>query len=292
MNRYYAKAKKDDPLWWAVAAVTTAIVVTTTVSWYRRRRRSSEQPVNLPPGPVWDDFRHATQRVHTLQLNNGDKLILYALYKQATVGDAPPHFQTKSWNVVVEQAKWDAWRKVASMTREQAATHYTTAVNELEQETGVKVKDYDGFGAPTVSLPAVEHGGYDAAKEVASDASQLLNATAKRDVALVKFLLQEEGVNPNATDDHQQTALHMAADKGAIECMKLLLEAGGNPNSADRDGISVLQTAVIAAKRDMVALLLQYGADPDQPDVDGDTPRSCAMQDGSDKMKALFQVKQ
>jgi acyl-CoA-binding protein len=293
MNRYYLKAK-DDKLWWAVAAVTTMVLVTSTVSWYRRRRSSENAlPANLPQGPIWDAFLQATQRVRTLPLRNGDKLILYALYKQATVGDAPTPFQTKSWNVVVEQAKWDAWRKLATMEPEQAAMHYTTAVKELEQESPNGVKDYDtdGFGAPTVSLPAVEHGGYDASKEIVSGASRLLNATAKRDVALVKSLLQE-GVDPNSTDDHQQTALHMAADKGAIECLKLLLEAGGNPNSADRDGISVLQTAVIAAKRDIVALLLQHQANPDQPDLDGDTPRSCAMMDGSEKMKALFQVQQ
>lgn len=73
-----------------------------------------------------------------------------------------------------------------------------------------------------------------------------------------------------------------------MECLKLLLDAGGDPNSADRDGISVLQTAVIAAKRDIVSLLLQHKANPDQKDLDGDTPRSCAMMDGSEKMKALF----
>lgn len=288
MTSYYFKAKSN-PLILTAAAVTAVVALTTTVSLYRRRNRSLEElPKLLPKGPIWDAFAEATKRIRTFNLRNGDKLILYALYKQATVGDAPAEFKSKSWNTVVEKAKWDCWRKVAGMEKEQAATHYTSAVNELEKESrDVKVDDAGGFGAPTVSLPEIENGGYDESKETDSGATRLLNATAKRDVALVKSLLQS-GVDANSTDANGQTAMHLAADKGAVECLKLLLEAGGDPNSADNDGISVLQTAVIAAKRDIVSLLLQNKANPDQKDLDGDTPRSCAMMDGSEKMKALF----
>lgn len=295
MNSYYVKVKSN-PLLLTAAAVTALVAVSTTVSLYRRFSRQSlddiEQLPPLPSGPVWDSFKEATKRIRSLKVRNGDKLILYALYKQATIGDAPTEFKSKSWNTVVEKAKWDCWRKVSGMEKELAATHYASAVDELEKEIregNVKVDDSDGLGAPTVSLPPIENGGYDETKEVDSGSTRLLNATAKRDVAQVKSLL-ESGVDPNSVDDNGQTAMHLAADKGAVECLKLLLDAGGDPNSADNDGISVLQTAVIAAKRDVVSLLLQNNADPDQKDLDGDTPRSCAMIDGSDKMKAIFKA--
>jgi len=92
----------------------------------------------------------------------------------------------------------------------------------------------------------------------------------------------------NEPDETGQTPLHMAADKGYIECVSILLEAGANVNAADDAGISVLGAAVFSENVTVVKMLLDAGADPDTEDVDGDTPRSCAEECDSDDIKELF----
>jgi ankyrin repeat protein len=76
-----------------------------------------------------------------------------------------------------------------------------------------------------------------------------------------------------------KTALHLAADAGHPECVKLLVKYGANVQAADHDGITVLQAAVIGGDVDTCRLLCVLGANPDQPDADGDTPRTCAKDD-------------
>jgi len=97
-------------------------------------------------------------------------------------------------------------------------------------------------------------------------------------------------VKVDATDEGGQTALHMAADAGAVESLKLLLEHGADPKAADQYGISVLQAAVIAGHVKISKILIEHGADPDQADEDGDTPRNCAVDDGSADMRFLFRI--
>ena len=50
----------------------------------------------------------------------------------------------------------------------------------------------------------------------------------------------------------------------------------------------VLQAAVIAGHFEIAHFLLQNGANADQADFDGDTPRTCALDDGSDELRQLF----
>ncbi|VFQ97226.1 unnamed protein product [Cuscuta campestris] len=62
---------------------------------------------------------------------NEDQLILYGLYKQATVGkvntDRPGIFSMK------ERAKWDAWKAVEGKTKDEAMNDYITKVKALHE---------------------------------------------------------------------------------------------------------------------------------------------------------------
>ena len=77
-------------------------------------------------------FEEKAKQVNELPTkpNTSELLKLYALYKQATVGnintEQPGIFNWK------ERSKWDSWNKLkGSMTQEQAEEKYIELVNEL-----------------------------------------------------------------------------------------------------------------------------------------------------------------
>jgi acyl-CoA-binding protein len=281
----------------AVAAASTAVVIWRM--YYRcntstsNRKRLPDQPVPSVPATVWKAFLQSVEKIESgkVAVKTGDKLLLYAIYKQVTIGDAPKAFVSKpgSWNVVVEKTKYNAWCRMRGMSRSEAAVHYITAVAALQEcedgsNTDEDEDEMQRFGSPVVSRPEPENGGYGDA--ITSEAL-LLAAAGDNDVEKVREMLGA-GVHVDFADESGQTALHLAADRGSIECLKVLLEIGANPLAADKDGISVLQAAVISGHVEACVILLDHGADPGQEDLDGDTPVSCAMDDGSPAFAKLF----
>jgi acyl-CoA-binding protein len=251
------------------------------------------------PKEVFNAFKEAAARIRKSEsLSTGEKLVVYALFKQSTAGDSPAQFSFlpgNSWNIVAEQAKYSAWSKMRGMPKTEAMIRYVTAVEDIEAhgETGEDEDEMFARGfAPTMSLPAVENGpGYDESKEGSGSmdpSTRLLRAASEDNVSIVEEVLKSGAVTADHADETGQTALHLAADRGSFSVVSKLLDHGANPNKADNDGISVLQAAVISGNVKTCLLLLDKGADPDQADHDGDTPRSCADEDGSTEMKDLF----
>jgi acyl-CoA-binding protein len=288
-------------------------------------------------------------------LTDKDKLWLYALFKQATVGDAPGSFAAmagSSWNLVASQAKYFAWRKLHGMPREAAYYQYiaitqiyleecegtndefdesattehaenrtktteTTNGSESSSMDDFLDKDHEATNDPSyqssVSGAAQKRGGMgsgsgslgiavsqpldsfeptfvDANDCKASREYKYLRAAANDDVETIRDLIHKEpSLNLNFKDDMGQTALHMAADNGSLSVLRYLLtDYDMDVNAADDNGISVLQAAVIAGQIDVCRFLLEHGANPDQEDEDGDTPRHCAVDDGSEELLGLF----
>ncbi|KAL5231323.1 hypothetical protein ABZP36_030099 [Zizania latifolia] len=81
-----------------------------------------------------EDFEDHAEKAKTLPENtsNESKLILYGLYKQATVGDVntsrPGIFNQR------DRAKWDAWKAVEGKSKEEAMSDYITKVKQLQEE--------------------------------------------------------------------------------------------------------------------------------------------------------------
>ncbi|KAH7620219.1 hypothetical protein Ndes2526B_g04134 [Nannochloris sp. 'desiccata'] len=79
-----------------------------------------------------EDFDVAAEEAKALPDNtsNEDKLQLYALFKQATVGDVntdrPGIFDPKG------KAKWDHWEKVKGKTKDEAMQAYIQLVADLK----------------------------------------------------------------------------------------------------------------------------------------------------------------
>ncbi len=78
-----------------------------------------------------ESFRNAATRIKNSQIrpSNGDLLILYGLYKQATNGDCNV---AQPWAVQIEaRSKWEAWNKNKGMERMNAMRKYIDKVEEL-----------------------------------------------------------------------------------------------------------------------------------------------------------------
>lgn len=64
---------------------------------------------------------------------NEQKLAVYSLYKQATIGD---NNQEKPWAVQLEaSAKWNAWNDRKGMSKKQAMEEYIKLIGELDAQT-------------------------------------------------------------------------------------------------------------------------------------------------------------
>jgi acyl-CoA-binding protein len=78
-----------------------------------------------------DDFEAAVAAVPTLTKDPGNrvKLELYALYKQATVGEVTG--KRPGMLDVIGKAKYDAWTALAGWSTERARSGYVRRVSEL-----------------------------------------------------------------------------------------------------------------------------------------------------------------
>nr|6KF8_A Chain A, Acyl-CoA-binding domain-containing protein 2 [Oryza sativa Japonica Group]6KF8_C Chain C, Acyl-CoA-binding domain-containing protein 2 [Oryza sativa Japonica Group]6KF8_D Chain D, Acyl-CoA-binding domain-containing protein 2 [Oryza sativa Japonica Group]6KF8_F Chain F, Acyl-CoA-binding domain-containing protein 2 [Oryza sativa Japonica Group]6KF8_I Chain I, Acyl-CoA-binding domain-containing protein 2 [Oryza sativa Japonica Group]6KF8_K Chain K, Acyl-CoA-binding domain-containing p len=81
-----------------------------------------------------EEFEEFAEKAKTLPdtISNEDKLLLYGLYKQATVGPVttgrPGIFNLK------DRYKWDAWKAVEGKSKEEAMADYITKVKQLLEE--------------------------------------------------------------------------------------------------------------------------------------------------------------
>ncbi|KAA8523302.1 hypothetical protein F0562_009725 [Nyssa sinensis] len=80
-----------------------------------------------------EEFEQHAEKAKSLPpvTKDADKLILYGLYKQATVGAINPSrpglFSPK------ERAKWDAWKAVEGKSKDDSMADYITKVKQLEE---------------------------------------------------------------------------------------------------------------------------------------------------------------
>lgn len=85
------------------------------------------------------EFNAAAEKVKNLKAKPTDQELLdiYALFKQATVGDnntsRPGTFSLD----LKGKAKWDAWEKLKGMAKSEAETQYINKVNQLVEQYGL-----------------------------------------------------------------------------------------------------------------------------------------------------------
>jgi acyl-CoA-binding protein len=235
------------------------------------------------------------------KFSQGTQLELYGWYKQATKGTLNPsrHKPPPAYDLVAK-AKYDAWKKNDGMSKTAAMQLYIDKAMLLEFTSSMQnsddedddefedaVMDLAGLGNRPSTLIDDEDGN----DSLEFDKFPLHKAAHLGKVEDLLNLLEsteDDGKsNPNSVDTSGQTALHLCADRGHVDCLSALIKAGANLNAGDNDGITSLHAAVISGHMKVCKSLLEAGADPDQADRDGDTPRACA--DDDKKIKKLFE---
>ncbi|CAM9136832.1 unnamed protein product [Laminaria digitata] len=122
-------------------------------------------------------------------------------------------------------------------------------------------------------------------------------AAARDEVRMISFLI-DHGADPNRPVKRElppsnramaimpgERALHIAANRGNVEIVRLLKRAGADPNLADKRGGTPLLVILgcctsLRVGVEMVRLLLEAGADPGQADEIGFVPLHLAAKGG------------
>ena len=107
----------------------------------------------------------------------------------------------------------------------------------------------------------------------------LMCATKMGHDAIVRMLLEQEGVNPHIVDGSGRTLLSWAAGNGYEEIVEMLLERNYvNPDTADTYGRTSLSMAAEHGHEEIVRTLLERNdVNPDTADGDGHTPLAWAV---------------
>ncbi|KAK9667726.1 hypothetical protein RND81_13G007200 [Saponaria officinalis] len=82
------------------------------------------------------EFNQYAEKVKSLkQATNDDLLVLYGLYKQATIGDVniacPGLFYQK------DRAKWNSWNGYKGKSKDEAMTDYITKAKQMLEAAGL-----------------------------------------------------------------------------------------------------------------------------------------------------------
>jgi ankyrin repeat protein len=111
--------------------------------------------------------------------------------------------------------------------------------------------------------------------------ARIVEAAARQDMATVRTLLKQRGVNVNAARADGVTALLWAAHWNDLQTTDALLKAGAKVNAADDHGVTPLSQACENASVAMVEKLLQAGANPNAAQESGLTPLMIAAHTGN-----------
>jgi len=225
-------------------------------------------------------FEKATEFVRGIAgtANSDDLLYFYARYKVATVG--PCDVPKPSFYQLTAKSKWQAWKDIGDMCKEDAIMQYIDRLSEIEPEwEGKEAKDptsgWISVSCPTTTEAEVLEGDKTAFDWVKEGDGERLFKCVKED----SKVLQEK-------DEDGLSLLHWACDRGNGEIAGWLIEQTNTLiNAQDNDGQTPLHYACCCGHEEIVKLLLDANADSTISDNDGVLPNNS---DTEENIKKIF----
>mmetsp|Transcript_6220 Transcript_6220/g.9703 ORF Transcript_6220/g.9703 Transcript_6220/m.9703 type:complete len:321 (+) Transcript_6220:100-1062(+) len=116
----------------------------------------------------------------------------------------------------------------------------------------------------------------------------LLHVAAEFGRVEIVRLLVESGASVHLATMEGAMPLHNAASSAKTKVISLLYEMNADFNATDDEGDSPLHYAIRDSRVDSVRALLQYGADPSQANDDGESPLEFAQELGEHDIAKLL----
>ncbi|KAI0639688.1 ankyrin [Trametes polyzona] len=210
-------------------------------------------------------------------VSNATKLELYAIFKYLTVSPTPNTPKPSIFDFT-GKAKWDAWQSAGQTYKDRPAdaeARYLEIARSLGWEEGAQPEsgpESEGEGADDgdediwdSETEAKKHSAEKSgmgrvmstqmAKDEGSESAVSNLAIAGDAQGLVTYLEKHREVDVNAKDENGYTALHLAADRGHTEVVRVLLERGADREIKDQDGFTAKELAEVAGHDEIVNLL-------------------------------------
>jgi acyl-CoA-binding protein len=197
------------------------------------------------------------------------QLLLYAYFKQATVGPAEESGVNVSFFDYVGKAKFAAWQKLQKTPRSDAMKEYISIVHSLNPNDNPDNSKKQKTWKSTSKMMAEET---DETEE-----QNFLYFCREGNLSEVIHLLEAQSTmsKTNVLDDKDSdgvSGLLWACDRGWVEIVIEILNRGGNIEQEDTSGLRPLHYAAMCNHTDLVKVLLSRGAKADAKDHDGVTP--------------------
>ncbi|KAL6847064.1 hypothetical protein ACP4OV_022917 [Aristida adscensionis] len=114
-------------------------------------------------------------------------------------------------------------------------------------------------------------------------------AASKGRLEIVKYLVEELGLDVNSRSIHDETPMLFAAQNGSVPVLKYLIDHGGDPACTDSSGSTPLHYAAEHGQCEALRLLLSRGVPVDPLDLHGAPLHKAASKSQDEAVKILLE---